>query len=287
MKYIHTILIGLALLSSTLLFSCHREHKQSDFVVTIAPLKYIVEEITCHDFSVEILVPAGTSPETFDPTPKQIANIGRAKLIFSTGLIEFENELMARINNGNKVVNLSRGIKLIEGSCSHSHQHHQHGTDPHIWTSPRELKIMATNAYQAIIKQYPDSTKYTSAYNQLIIRLDSLDNRCIQMIDQAQTKAFLIYHPALTYYARAYNIEQIVVEQDGKEPTGKHLSNIIDKSRTLGIKNALYQTEYPKSVIETVAKDIGAKPIEINPLKEDVEQNILNITQIITGIETE
>ena len=195
-----------------------------DIYVTIAPLKYIVEQITGDDFSIEVLVPIGASPETFEPTPKQYIALNEAQMIFSTGLIEFETALLERLADKTHIVDLSRNISLIAGSCSHHHHsatEHQHGVDPHIWTSPHELKTMARNAYDAIMEQYPDSTKYTAAYNRLAKQIEQLDEECRQQLATTTARAFIIYHPALTYYARAYGIEQIAVEDEGKEPSAK------------------------------------------------------------------
>ena len=119
MKYIYKVLTLISV--ATLLSACRTEHtaEQAEMMVTIAPLKYIVEQITADDFRVGVLVPAGTSPETFDPTPRQIVDINNAKLLFSTGLIEFEQNILSRLDNQSKVISLSRGIELIEGSHSH------------------------------------------------------------------------------------------------------------------------------------------------------------------------
>lgn len=288
MRIKYYLIIILSLCVTTLLGSCTKAKEESDFVVTIAPIKHIVEQITCGDFSISVLVPQGASPETFEPTPKQVADLNDAKLVFSTGLIEFERSLLEQANKGNNIVNLSQDIELIEGHCSHAHHHgHHHSIDPHIWTSPRRVKQMAQNAYNAIMELYPDSVKYTVAYNDLCQRLDALDAQCEQMITQSNTEAFVIYHPALTYYAQDYNIEQIAIEHEGKEPSAKHIATIIDRSRNLGVKNILYQSEFPKSVVEVIANDIGVKAVEISPLEENIEKNILAITEAITGVKTE
>ena len=287
MRIKYYLIIILSLYVTTLLGSCTKAKEESDFVVTIAPIKHIVEQITCGDFSVSVLVPQGASPETFEPTPKQIADLNDAELVFSTGLIEFERSLLEQADKGNNIVNLSQDIELIEGHCSHAHHHgHHHSIDPHIWTSPRRVKQMAHNAYNAIMELYPDSVKYTVAYKDLCRRLDSLDAQCERMISQSNTEAFVIYHPALTYYAQDYNIEQIAIEHEGKEPSAKHIATIIDRSRNLGVKNILYQSEFPKSVVEVIANDIGVHAVEITPLEEDVEKNILAITEAITGVKT-
>ena len=263
---------------------------QSDIAVTIQPLKYIVESITGDDFTIEVIVPNGASPETYEPTPKQIIALNNSKMIFSTGLIDFENALLGRLRNQSSIVNLSQGIELIEGSCSHNHSkgvkngdNHTHGIDPHIWTSPRELKSMAENAYNAIAKQFPDSTKYHTAYEALIAELEALDNECKELCNNADTKAFVVYHPALTYFARAYGIEQITVESDGKEPSAKHLATIIEQAEQKGVKCVLYQKQYPRSVVEVLAKDMGIEAVEFDPLTENITENILQITHTITG----
>ena len=264
---------------------------QSDMAVTIQPLKYIIEGITGDDFTIDVIVPNGASPETYEPTPKQIIALNNSKMIFSTGLIEFENSLLGRLKEQSNIVNLSQGIELIEGTCSHNHtkggqsaHNHSHGIDPHIWTSPRELKAMTENAYNAIAKQYPDSTKYHAAYEALMAELEALDKECEELCNNADTKAFVVYHPALTYFARAYGIEQITVESDGKEPSAKHLASIIEQAKQKGVKCVLYQTQYPRSVVEVLAKDMGIEAVEFDPLAENITENILQITHTITGI---
>lgn len=272
------------ILLATLFLSCNGTPTQpeADIIVSIEPLKYIVEEITEGDFRVDVLVPQGTSPETFDPAPRQIMALDKAQMVFAVGLIDFEQALLKRV--GKNITNLSDGVELMAGACSHAHEgHHHHGIDPHIWTSPRELKIMAYNTHKRIMQQYPDSVKYTKAYEALVQELDSLDRECELKISTSDTKAFAIYHPALTYYARAYNIEQIAIEADGKEPSAKHIANIIDKAHDKAIRTLLYQVEYPRSVVDVVAKDMGIEPKEINPLASNPLQFIKDVTSAITG----
>lgn len=275
-------------LSATLLLACqsHRAEPQAELMVSIAPLKYIVEQITSDDFHVGVLVPAGASPETFDPTPRQMKSIEDATLLFTTGLIEFEQNIVQRIGDGANVVALHHGIDLIEGAHEHNehatHSHH-HGIDPHVWTSPRELKTMARNAYEAIMQQYPDSAKYTTSYNRLMEQLDALDRECQTMFDNSSTRAFVIYHPALTYFSRAYSIEQIAVEEDGKEPSARHIATLIDAARTKGVTCLLYQSQFPRSVVDVIARDMGVEAVEFDPLAENVVENIATITRLITA----
>ena len=252
--------------------------------VSILPLRSLVQGIVGDDFDIEVLVPPGASPETFEPTPRQFVGLNKARMVFNVGLIDFETMLLAKIEDQAKVVNLSRGIELIAGTCSHgSHGHtHTHGIDPHVWTSPRALQKMAENAYEAIREAYPDSVKYETNYRLLQQELKALDERTAAPIAASDVEYFIIYHPALTYYARDYGLRQIAIEADGKEPSAKQLTQLIRQAREDGVRRILYQSQFPASAVEVIARDIDAEYAEVDPLREDVIANIEEITGIIT-----
>ena len=249
--------------------------------VTITPMQSIIEEITAGDFDVEVIVPKGASPETFEPTPKQVTSFSDAEFIFSTGLIDFEKSLVERIDDDAEVVNLSNGIELIAGSCSHGNHKHKHGVDPHIWTSPRALRTMVTNAHKAIMAYYPDSVKYTEATGRLLERIDALDTYCATRIKAEGVEAMMIYHPAYTYYARDYGIEQIAIEHDGKEPSLRQTTALIEKAKEHGVKAILRQPQYSEDKVRAIANDAGAEIITTDPLAEDILGEIERVTEII------
>lgn len=255
-------------------------------VVSIAPLKPLVEGILGDDFEVSVLVPLGASPETFEPTPKQLQEVESARFVFGTGLLEFEQELLHRIARNEQIINLSQGIELIAGTCSHAHHNHScghaHGVDPHIWCSPKSLGKMAENMHSAIATEMPDSTKYSERYTTLCIKLLELDEEIAEMCRQSPRTTFMIYHPALTYLARDYGLTQVAVENEGKEPSAKHLARIIEQARNEGIKHIFYQSEFPASSVEIICQDIDATAMEINPLAEDIFANIRHIVTLIT-----
>ena len=267
--------------------SCVSNKNQSTepvIFVSIAPIKPIVEAIVGDDFKVEVLVPMGASPESFEPTPKQFIALNSAKLVFGTGLLDFEQQLLKRVHNQSKVIDLSRGITTISGSCSHTHhgKHCHHGVDPHIWCSPKSLKVMASNVHSAIVAAMPDSVQYTSAYNALNERIAQLDNDVAELTKSATRPYFIIYHPALTYLARDYGLEQVAIENDGKEASAKRIAQIISQARADGIKSVFYQSEFPESSVKVICEDIGANAVEINPLAENIFANIREIARLIT-----
>lgn len=258
--------------------------QEKTLYVSILPIRSLVKEIVGEDFRIEVLVPPGASPETFEPTPRQFIGLNEAQLVFNVGLLEFETALLDKIEDRTKIVDLSRGIVRIEGSCAHAGRNgsdHAHGVDPHVWTSPRALQRMAENAYEAIHARWPDSAKYTANHARLQEELRQLDLRTAEKIARSGIRYFIIYHPALTYYARDYGLRQEAVEADGKEPSAKRLTALIRQARKDDIGRILYQSQFPVSVVETIARDIGAECTEIDPLREDAIANIDSITDLI------
>ena len=279
------------LIIATLFIGCgNREIKvENRAVVSIAPLKPLGENILGDDFEISVLVPQGASPETFEPTPKQLSEVESARFVFGTGLLEFEQELLHRIARNEQIINLSQGVDLIAGTCSHAHHthttcshNHAHGIDPHIWCSPKSLGKMAENTYNAITREMPDSTKYAERYTTLCIKLLELDEEVSELCRQAPHSSFFIYHPALTYLARDYGLTQIAIENEGKEPSAKHLARIIEQAREDKVKYIFYQSEFPASSVEVICKDCNATALEINPLEEDIFNNIRHIITLIT-----
>lgn len=275
--------IAIFIICALLIVGCttKSDSDKKTIFVTITPMQSIIEEITAGDFDIEVIVPKGASPETFEPTPKQVTSFSDAELIFSTGLIDFEQSLVERISGDAEVVNLSNGIELIAGSCSHGNHKHKHGVDPHIWTSPRALRTMVTNAHKAIMAHYPDSVKYTEATERLLERINKLDNYCATRIKAEGVEAMMIYHPAYTYYARDYGIEQIAIEHDGKEPSLRQTTALIEKAKEHGVKAILRQPQYSEDKVRAIANDAGAEIITTDPLAEDILGEIERVTEII------
>ncbi len=267
--------------------SCDSRPSYDDnaLIVSIEPLRFLVEQIVGNDFDITVLVPPGTSPETYEPTPRQIRAAEDARLVFSTGLIGFETVMLQKFSEPDRFVDLSAGMNLVTTLPSEPHApHHDHsGADPHIWMAPKELSTMARTAYERIHEIWPDSTSYTVNYECFAERLEALDREVSDKIAASEVQSFMIFHPGLTYYARDYGLHQIALENDGKEPSAKQLAGIIATARAEGITKILYQNEFPLRTVAAAAVEIGAEPVEIGILDYDVIGNILMITDLIAG----
>ncbi|MBQ8863251.1 MAG: zinc ABC transporter substrate-binding protein [Rikenellaceae bacterium] len=244
-------------------------------VVSINPLRYIVEGIVGDDFEVVTLVPPGASPETYELTPAQMEQVEHSQMVVGVGLMGFEQTTVNRVASAADVryVSLSEGLAMQSHHCAHGHAY---GVNPHLWTSPRKLREMAAAAYRAISEVWPDSVQYKTNYEALNIRLDSLDVRVARRLAEAPSRAFVIYHPTFGYLAEEYGLVEIAVENHGKEPSADHLRRVVDEAREHGACKVFYQREFPRSVVETVARELGVEPIEVDILESDVEAMILN-----------
>lgn len=267
--------------------SCKTKSNNSDELsVSILPLKYIVDAITCGDFNINVIVPAGASPETYSPTAAQVARVERSQLIFvSSGDLSAESEIVNKMTDKKRIVDLSNGVNLIRGhKCGHStdaHASHESSADPHIWLAPNELKIMATNAFNAINTLYPDSIKYMDAYIELIDNINATDDMIRKRLDSSEQHAFIVYHPSLAYYAREYGLTQIAIENDGKEPSLANMKECIEQALSTGCKVMLYQKEFSHKVVRTFSKQTGIKAMEFDPTSENILENLLYITDLV------
>lgn len=268
--------------------SCHRLDRNVDTItVSIDPLRFITEQITGNDFEIQVLVPPGSSPETYEPTSAQMMQTAHSKAYIEIGLLDFEINLEQAIRENMPQVTLIKSsdrVPLLAEHCGHTHndEEHVHGVDPHIWLSPTRLKIIAENIYNGLSAIYPDSLKYKANYSTFCKRIDSLD-RSLDTLLTPEKRGFLIYHPALTYLAADYGQTQISVEVEGKEPSAAYLSRLIDTAKAMEINKILYQKQFDQSTVAAVATELDLTLVAIDPLAENVIENIEYLARLIAN----
>jgi zinc transport system substrate-binding protein len=245
--------------------------------VSILPQKYFVERVGGERVAVSVMVGPGQSPATYEPTPRQMAALSQARLYFSIG-VAFEDTWMARIRAANpalRLVPLQRGIALLpltgpDGKPT--------GKDPHIWTSPNRVVLMAANVRDALIEADPvHRGDYEANHRAFLADLDALDRDIRAILVPAQGKAFLVFHPSWGYFAQDFGLRQIPIEAAGKEPGAKALARVIDLGRREGAKVIFVQTQFSRHTAETVAAAIGARIVAVDPLAENYPQNLRRV----------
>ena len=98
----------------------------------------------------------------------------------------------------------------------------------------------------------------------------------MQSLLQKADRTFMIYHPALSYFARDYGLKQISIEEGGKEPSPAHLKKLIEESKKDSVKVIFVQQEFDLKNAKLIAKETGIRIVPINPLsyhwQEEMEQ---------------
>jgi zinc transport system substrate-binding protein len=264
------------------ILGCHpsKHHSGKPLItVSILPQKYFVEKIAGDKYDVNVMVPPGASHENYDPTPKQIVGLSNAVVYFRVGNIDFEKTWIQKFSENYpdlKFVNLSKKLDLIE-SADDNHHHGQ--TEPHTWMSPRNVKSMAKIIYETLVEMdMKNESFYTLNYKLFIQELDSLNELVRTKFQHSKSNSFIIYHPALTYYARDFGLIQWVIELEGKSPSVQHIRDLIDIAKREKIKAVLVQKQFDVSKAETIANEIGGIVIEIDPLNENWSKEIVDIT---------
>ncbi len=270
------------------LASCHTRDEQGaggprTLVVTIEPLRYFTEQIAGKQFKVVSIVPEGISPETYDPTPLQLLDIAKSEAWFKIGYIGFEQTWADRLTADApqmKVFDTSEGIDLIRDTHRHNKHAQADGVEPHTWTSPANARIIVRNICNALCRIDSANTGY---YTENLGRTDSIichtDSIIRAMLAQKADKAFLIYHPSLSYYARDYGMEQLCLEENGREPSPAHMRKIIGQCRQKGIRIIFIQKEFDSRNAMLAAQETATKQVIINPLAYAWEHELINITQ--------
>ncbi len=262
-------------------FCLHAE--ESTILVSVSPHKYFVERIAGDTVKVQVLVPTGASSHTFEPTPKLMISASKASIWFMVGE-GFEPRLRDALKSHHPdmlFVNMREGVDMItasEGSCHCCHDANMQ--DMHIWLSPREVKAQARTIAQTLEQKYPAHRDlYQKNLEAFIVELDALDADIRHSLSNKSTNVIMVMHPAYAYFVRDYGLEQLSIESEGKDPTPKQMTSIIEKARRAHVKKIFIQPQYSSKGARLIAAQIGAEVVELDPYSEDYMNSMRAIGQ--------
>ena len=270
-----------------------KEEKEKRIIsVSILPQKYFAGKIAGENYQINVLIPPGASPATYEPSPQQLKNVGLSKVYLRTGEIMFEKNWIAAIKDANPdltMVNISDGIRFLDVQDHHEqmadHSNHDHsGSDPHIWISIKNAYIIARNSYEALLNNFPDdSTHFRKNFMKLNKEIAIVDSAYGSSRSKLKGMDFLIYHPALGYLADEYEMNQYVLEFEGKEPPPSHISETIEIVKKNNIQFIFIQAQFNMDNARAIARETGIEIIQIDPLDEKWNEKILKILSLLTS----
>ena len=270
--------------------------------VSIPPQKWLSDRIGGEHLVTEVLVEKGQDPHTFEPRPKQIGALGRAKLYFTIGL-EFEGQIVAKLRQSTVNLQIVDSTAGLEKMAMAGHGHHEDaapagarkdehgeadhgaaGLDPHVWLSPPHLKAMAATMAKAITAVDPaHSQDYAANLTRLTKELDELDHQLATELKPYQGATFFVFHPSFGYFAKRYGLVQEAVEVEGKSPSPRQLSALIAEARADGVKVIFVQPQFDERTGAAVAAAIGGTVAPLDALAEDVAGNLKTIAGKISS----
>ena len=235
--------------------------------VTIPPYKYFVEKIAEDKVDVNVMVSNGNNPETYEPYAQQMMELSKSALYLKVGSIGFEQTWMKKLQDNApdmKVIDTSVGIKPAQTPGGN--------IDPHVWMSCKNASIIASNMLKALCELEPKhKTFFEKNYKSLLSIIDKRDSTIKESFKENPdlVRKFVIYHPILTYFARDYLLEQLAIEEEGREPSAAQLKSLIKRARKEKIKYCLIQAEFANRNTNTFINESHTKPMNINPLQGD------------------
>jgi zinc transport system substrate-binding protein len=255
--------------------------------VSVLPQKLFLQKIVGDRYDIHVMIPPGYSPATFAPTPLQVQELGRAKLYFRIGHIGFETAWMGKIaelHPNLTMVDTSSGVPLIHADHTHHHDGDEEqneaegGIDPHIWLSPAAVKIQAANMLTALTELDPASSEiFQENYNQFVNEVDQLDVDIRTILREIENRKFLVFHPAWSYFARDFSMEQHPIEFEGKEPNPSGLKDIVKWAKSEGVRVIFVQRQFDTNSALAIAEDLDGEVVTMDPLAENWFANMRDI----------
>ena len=233
--------------------------------VTISPYKYFVDQIAKGKVDVNVMVSNGNNPETYEPYAQQMMELSKSALYLKVGSIGFEQTWMKKLQDNApdmKVIDTSVGIKPAKTPGGN--------IDPHVWMSCSNARIIASNIFKALCELEPKNKAFFEKnYQSLLSIIDKRDSTIKESFKENPdlVRKFVIYHPILTYFARDYQLEQLAIEEEGREPSASQLKGLIQRARKENIKFCLIQAEFANRNTTTFINESHTKPMNINPLQ--------------------
>lgn len=286
--YFYLVLSFFLLMASPLFSDCAQPSKL--VLVSVAPHADLVKRIAGDTVTIELLVPAGTSMHVYEPTPKQILKVSKADLWFGIGE-SFEQKLFQALQQQNRClrfVDLRESVTLIycDATSKHGHCHCcvKGGADLHIWLSPKQVIPQVKQIAQVLSARYPEhQALYEKNLKILLQQLQTLDQELTQLFASSSSKTFMVSHAAYAYLARDYGLKQLPIEYEGREPSPKQLTDLMQQARHADVQVIFTQPQYPDKAAKLIANALNIRVLSLDPYSPDYFTSMLEIGKAISG----
>lgn len=273
-------ILTLALISLGLIFTgCSQEVSSNSpegdeltVFTTIYPVHYFTSEIVGNKGKVISLIPAGSEPHHWEPSPGDLVKLNNADaLVYNgAGMEYWLRDVLKALEKNVKAIDCSKGIDLLEVKSGRQENGALEArVDPHIWLDPVNAIVMVENITRGLSEIDPDNAQYFKEQRDLLVeKLTELDKEFSQTLKELDKRQIVVSHAAFGYMARRYGLEQIPVRglSAEVEPGPARLAEIVKTIRDREIGCVFFESLVSPKVSETIAREAGVKVLELNPL---------------------
>jgi len=278
-RAIYIFIVSLVVLS---LFGCSTTTDKTDqnkliVAVSIVPEQTFVQAVAGDLVEVITMIPSGSSPETYEPTPLEMEKFSDADVYFAIGVPAEETNILPNAQ-GMNIVMLNEEVAKTYPTLMLGDE-----ADPHIWLSIKRVKLMITLIADELGRLDPDNqATYQQNAEAYIASLDDTDVMIRDLLANDVGSKFIVYHPAFGYFANEYGLEMFSLEEEGKEATPQHLQEMIDLAKSENIKVIFYQSEIDSSQSEAYAEEVNGIATQLEPLSGDYINNLIKMASTIS-----
>ncbi len=278
----------LAIISLVALVACSAQNNEINYVTTSAPIAMIIKEIVGNKAQVEYVVPANTSPHTYNTKPSDGHKIANATAFFFAAK---NNDGWAVKQTNPNVIELFRLVEMEqmldkEGVAQNSHNHvhgedcnHDHDVedstfdyekyDSHFWTDPILLQSLTVKIVDTLSKIDPKNAQYYKINgDNFIKKLNIIDKQIRSIVNNIKNKPIFLHHPSFLYFINRYGLTYggSLEPNPGQELTPKGLSNIIEKVKNSGVKAIFSEPQLPDKMVKMIANESGVAIFQLDPI---------------------
>ncbi|MCI0382648.1 MAG: zinc ABC transporter substrate-binding protein [Chlamydiae bacterium] len=265
---------------------------RSVVLVTIAPYAFFVERIVGSTVDIQTLVPSGANMHTFEPSPKDVEKAYQAKIWLRIG-DSIEKKLAAVLEEKNpslKQIKLWKEVSLLSYAdtnellpCNENHvDHAEEGKDFHFWLSAKIMQKQVAFIAAMLIDLNPQHRAlYTENLGKLLEEFKKVDEQISSRLSSSKNKVILTSHPSFGYFCKDYQLTQISIECEGKEPSPKYITTLLSKAKEFKIKVVLKQPGFNNKGAEIFAEKLHLPIYSIDPYSKEYFHNLIYLTAII------
>ena len=239
-------------------------------IASFYPLYEFTRRVGGDQVNVRSLVPTGVEPHDWEPSPRDLADLSQADVFVynGAGLEPWVDRVLREVGADIPVVvSATEGIDLLTTKAS---EKEQSLVDPHVWLDP----VLAQDLVQAIAgalqKADPAHTDtYASNADEFILQLEVLHQRYLDGLEDCESQTLVTTHASFSYLASRFGLTQLAVSglSPQVEPSPGRLAKLAEQAQTLGVTTIFFESLVSPAVAETLASEIGAQSLALNPLE--------------------